>query len=132
MTPDHAATQEGSIETDSGGVIAYSVYSSFHDIAHLQADWDAFVEAADGDIYLTFDWCRIWWEFYGTRRQLRLYLFYKEGRLVGLIPTFHETQWIGPVWLTIAKLIGSDSPPCMVNPPVRLDLAAAMFRCVIE
>ena len=121
-----------SIETNSGEEITCSVYSSFQEIADLQAEWDSFVEAVNGDIYLSYDWCRIWWEFYGKKRHLRIYLFHKDNRLVGVIPIFYEIQWIGPVWLKIAKMVSSDSTICMVNPPVHADFAVTIFRCVID
>jgi Acetyltransferase (GNAT) domain len=134
MIPQNGAAKihMDSFETNSGEEITYSVYSSFQEIADLQVEWDSFVEAVGGDIYLTYDWCRIWWEFYGEKRHLRIYLFYKDNRLVGVIPIFYAMQWIGPVWLKLAKMVGSDSTICMVNPPVHADFAATIFRYVID
>lgn len=103
------------------------VYQSFEEVSGLQTQWDAFVESANGDIYLTYDWCRIWWQFYGKNRLLRIYLFYCDGEIIGVIPVFCETIWLGPVWLKLAKLVGSDFTIAMVNPPVKQGYANEIF-----
>jgi len=112
--------------------ITCSVFSSFEELLDMQEDWDLFVESVKGDIYLTFDWCRTWWGFYGKNRHLRIFVFYKDGRLVGLLPFFVQTVWIGPVWLRMAKMVCSDFAINMVNPPVRADVAAHVFHYVIN
>lgn len=107
-------------------------FSSFDELSSLQEEWDGFVESVNGDVYLTFDWCRIWWEHYGEKRHLKVYLFHRDNRLVGVIPVFYEKLWIGPVWLKIAKIVGSDFTISMVNPPVKAEFAEAIFRYVID
>ena len=119
---------KSSMDTD----ITCSIYSSFVEIADMQEEWDSFVESVKGDIYLTFDWCRVWWECYGKDRCLEIHLFHKNDRLIGIIPLFYEKQWIGPFWLKIAKMVGSDFTMSMVNPPVRMDFAMAIFHCIID
>ncbi len=119
-------------ETEAGPEgIEVQIYSSFEELVPMQQEWDDFVESVAGDVYLTFDWCRVWWEFYGRNRHLRIFLFYQDSKLVGVIPTFFERIWIGPVWLKIAKIVGSDSTTNMVNPPVEVDFAVCIFQHVI-
>ena len=113
-------------------LLTCKVYNSFEEISNIQEEWDNFLLDVDGDIYLSFDWCKIWWDYYGKKRSLRIYLFHQDNRLVGVIPIFYETQWIGPVWLKMAKMLGSDFTISMMNPPVRADYAASIFRCVID
>lgn len=108
------------------------LFSSFDEISSLQGEWDDFVESVNGDIYLTYDWCRIWWEFYGKGRLLRIYIFYQGKKIIGVVPVFIETLWIGPVWLKMAKMVGSDFTISMVNPPVQANFAMAIFRCIID
>ena len=115
------------IEADAGSNISYSVYTSFDEIVELQEEWDSFVESVDGDIYLTFDWCRVWWQFYGKDRVLRIVIFYQQQKIVALFPVFIETLWLGPIWLKIAKIVGTDFTMNIVSPTIRRDLAANIF-----
>src|SRR5262249_12977230 len=71
-------------------------------------EWDKFVQDIGGDIYVSFDWYRIWWRHYGKDRLLRIYV-YRQGRdLVGLAPMFIERIRLGPISLKIAKRVGAD------------------------
>jgi CelD/BcsL family acetyltransferase involved in cellulose biosynthesis len=125
------------VMTDTSGPkvmedITCSVFSSFEELSGIQQEWDSFVESVNGDIYLTFDWCRIWWELYGKNRRLKIFMFYRNGKPIGLMPVFVEKLWIGPVWLKVAKMVGSDSTTNMVNPPVEADYVACIFHHVID
>lgn len=95
--------------------LCIEVITSFEEASSLRDEWDAFVEAVGGDIYLTFDWCRIWWKYYGTGRQLRVFLCRQENRLVGLMPFFVESLGLGLLRLRIAKVLCSDFGPCIVT-----------------
>ncbi len=119
-------------ESKAMGDITCTGYPSFEDIVHMQEEWDSFVESVGVDIYLTFDWCRIWWEFYGKNRHLKIFLFKRSGKLVGVMPLFVETIWLGPVWVRMAKMVGSDFGINMVDLPVRADVAAHVFHYVIK
>ena len=112
--------------------IVCSVYTSFEDIAAIQEEWDAFAESAGGDVYLSYDWCSTWCDFYGTGRELRIFVFRNNNALIGLIPVFCETLWLWPVWLKTAKIIGSDFTMAMLNPPVKVDFAEIIFRFVFD
>jgi len=112
--------------------ITAEVYTDFTQIQHLRREWDTFVESVGGDIYFTYDWCRLWWEHYGQNRHLRIWLFHQDNKLVGVIPIFYERLWLGPVWLKMAKMVGSDFTLSMVNPPVQADYAEEIFRCVFD
>ena len=107
------------------------VFCSFDDLDHLRAEWDAFVQAAGGDLYVTFDWLRIWWRHYGRNRSLRLFVFRRDRVLVGLVPMFIERVWTGPIYLRLAKMVGSDFALTMFAPPLRPDLAEAIYRHVV-
>ena len=101
-----------------GSDVSYSIYTSFDEIAELQEEWDSFVGSVKSDIYLTFDWCRLWWKYYGTNRRLQLLLFFSSDKLVGLIPAFVETLWLGVARIRAAKLIGSDFSLQFCNLPI--------------
>jgi len=93
----------------SGGCgLAHSVHDSFEEVAGLQAEWDRFVEERDGDLFSTFDGCRIWWKHYGDGRRLEIHLFREGERLVGVFPLFRETLRFGPVAVRLIRLVGCD------------------------
>jgi CelD/BcsL family acetyltransferase involved in cellulose biosynthesis len=112
--------------------ITCSVFSSFEEIKDIQQEWDAFVESVEGDIYLSYDWCRTWWIFYGNGRELRIFLYRNNKALVGIIPVFHEKQWLGPFWLKIAKIVGSDFTIAMINPPVIKEFAKCVYKDIFD
>ncbi|MEM7165587.1 MAG: GNAT family N-acetyltransferase [Planctomycetota bacterium] len=113
--------------------LACECLTSFEDVssaaaAPLATEWDAFIESIEGDIFLSFTWCRIWWKHYSQGRTLRLYLYRVDGALVGLMPVFYEQRWLGPCRLRTAKLLGADHTIGMVTPPVHPDYAEAIFE----
>jgi CelD/BcsL family acetyltransferase involved in cellulose biosynthesis len=88
--------------------VEMSCYNSFEQAGFMKDQWDSFVEAICGDIFLTYDWCRIWWKFYGKNRDLKVFIFRNNGKLVGIIPLFFERIRLGPVSVRAAKIVGSD------------------------
>ena len=84
------------------------VFKTFEEVRHLQWQWDEFINMIDGEIYLTYDWCRIWWQHYGRRRKLRICIFRSEGEIVGIIPFFIERIGISFTGLRVVKLVASD------------------------
>lgn len=57
--------------------ITCTVYSSFEDIVGMQEEWDSFVESIRGDIYFTFDWCRIWFSRLGPKLPFKRWPLWK-------------------------------------------------------
>ncbi len=85
-----------------------SVELSFEASGISREHWDEFINDAGGEIYSSFDWCRIWWRHFGEGRSLRLFIFRQQDQLVGLIPMFVEQVWLGPTHIKLAKPVGSD------------------------
>lgn len=108
------------------------VYTSFHELSNIQEEWDKFLLDMNGDIYLSFDWCRVWWECYGKERDLKIFLYYNDDTLVGIIPVFIEKLILIPSWLRIAKIVGSDFTIAIVNLPVHLSYAEDIFKQLIS
>ena len=107
------------------------VLHSFVDAEHDLAAWNDLVLRSGADVYQTFEWCRAWWCHYGARRQLHLLLSYSGAELVGLIPAFVETLWLGPARIRVAKLIGADFSLQFCNLPVMPDaLERAVSRAI--
>lgn len=104
------------------------IYHNFDDIQGMQEEWDAFMESQKAEIFLTFDWCRIWWKYYGTGRQLRIFVFRHESAIVGIIPTFFETIWLGPVFLRVGKVVGMDCTIATFRPPIETEFGTEVIK----
>ncbi len=126
--PQQSVCAKDDTSSTSAINLTLEVYSSFSEIQGLQQEWDAFIETVGGDIYLTFDWCYIWWQYYGKGRKLIIRLYRDGQRIVAILPLFVETLWLGPAWLKIAKMVGCDHTMVMLNPPVQAEFAEAVFQ----
>jgi CelD/BcsL family acetyltransferase involved in cellulose biosynthesis len=98
----------GENKMNDKSLVQVEVYDNFEILQSIQQEWDQFVESLGSEIFLTYDWCRIWWKFYGKRRDLRVYVFRSNGKLIGIIPLFFEKIWLGIVFLRVVKIVGSD------------------------
>ena len=97
----------GSIQTEQYTTkdnITVEIYHIFDALANMQQEWDDFIESVGGEIFLTYDWCRIWWKYYGHKRDLTIFVFRNGGEICGILPLFREKIWIGP--LSIAVTLG--------------------------
>ncbi|MFT3868870.1 MAG: GNAT family N-acetyltransferase [Nibricoccus sp.] len=99
---------------------------SFSEAEPHRTAWNDLVARSGADVYQTFEWCSIWWKYYGTKRSLHLLFFYAGEDLVGIVPAFIETLWLGPVWIRAAKLVGADYSLTLCNLPVLPDFVKAV------
>jgi len=125
------ATSPRSVATNEPS-LSWRIETSLEPLAAMRDEWDTFVGAAHGDIYFTYDWCRIYWQHYAHGRQLRVFLFYAGSELVGIVPIVVERLWVGPVPIRLARLLGSDWTPAVLNPPILPAHAAQVYRTVVE
>ncbi len=88
--------------------LVHSIHHNFDEVVYVQPEWDEFVERCGGDLFLTFDWCRIWWRHYGENRHLEIHLFRVGERLIGILPLFRETLRFGPMSARLIRLVGCD------------------------
>jgi CelD/BcsL family acetyltransferase involved in cellulose biosynthesis len=108
------------------------VLHSFDEAEPFQSAWNGLVLRTGADVYQTFDWCRLWWHYYGGRRQLHLLLCFSGEELVGLVPAFIEILWLGPTRLRVAKLAGSDYTLNLCNLPVSVDVLPSVISQAIH
>jgi CelD/BcsL family acetyltransferase involved in cellulose biosynthesis len=94
--------------SDTMSAITMTIVKSFDASGISRKEWDDFILDAGGEIYSSYDWCRIWWRHYGNGRNLRLFIFRQQGRLVGLAPMFVERIWLGLLRIRLAKPVGAD------------------------
>ncbi len=122
LTNTQTITSQGKSETVSStasGNLKVDVFDSFDELASMQQEWDNFVESVGSEIFLTYDWCRIWWKYYGKNRTLKVFVFRINNELLGIIPLFFEKIWLGPVPIRTVKIVGTDFTINTVSPPIR-------------
>jgi CelD/BcsL family acetyltransferase involved in cellulose biosynthesis len=107
-------------------------YSAIEDAEPIRKEWDEFIEKETGDIFLTYDWCRVWWRHYGNRREPLIYIFRDGGEICGILPMFRERIRLGPVSATVVKLMCSDSSPVTVPFPVRRESLKSVVPMFLE
>ena len=105
--------------------------TSFDKLETFRDTWDDATSRLGGSIYLSYDWARLWWEFYGDGKALRIFIFSVGDQIVGILPIYVEVIRFGPISLKIARLIGSNIPPKVFNPPVDPALADDVFQQVL-
>ena len=118
--------------TSSRQELAVEIFQSFQEIRVTQPSWDEAVERLGGPIYMTFDWVRIWWSFYGGNNRLRIFVFRAEGKIVGIVPLFVQRIGIPPLQMRVAKLIGAGIPPKVFNPPLAEEQAPEAWARIAQ
>jgi CelD/BcsL family acetyltransferase involved in cellulose biosynthesis len=101
-------------------------------MAIARREWDDFVLSVCGDVYMSFDWCRIWWRHYGRGRTLRLFVFRQGDHLVGLAPMFVERVRLGPISLKLGKRVGADHALTIFSLPIAADFVEAAYANVLS
>jgi CelD/BcsL family acetyltransferase involved in cellulose biosynthesis len=119
-------------ETQADRYLQSTLHTAFAEIDHLQAEWDELVSRHTGGIYMTYDWLKTWWQFYGEGRQLRVFIFSHDNKLVALLPFYLETFGAGPLKTTVARLVGANIPPKTFDPPVDPAFAEEIFTQVLK
>lgn len=109
-----------------------SVASDFASVEKIASEWDSAVERLSGPIYMTYDWVKTWWDFYGQGKELRLFIFRHRRKVVALFPIFIERFGFGPISLRLARLIGANIPPKTFDPPVDAAFAAEALRRMFQ
>lgn len=118
--------------TPGEAAVTMEVYTDFQSCQALESEWDAFTERVSGDIFLTYDWCRIWWDHYGQGRSLRVYVFRDGDRWVGLVPMFLEKVSLGPISLHRAKMVASDFISSQFRPAIDHDYLRPVLESLVR
>lgn len=136
-TTAHGGLRGNGCEYSAGDASGFSVEvaSSFVGCSVTAAAWDELVDRLGGPVYLTYDWLKTWWEFYGRDRELRLFVFKSRAEVIGLIPVYIDSVGIWPINYRIARIVGANIPPKVFDPPVKSDCAVQCFvhlvRCLL-
>ena len=132
MPPSSSATEPRPAVSTPTGSVQLELKTSFDGLEALASEWDAAVTRLGGPIYMTFQWARTWWEFYGAGCQLRLFLFRRAGELVAVVPLYMDTIGFAPFGLKVARIVGAALPPKIFDPPIDPDCARDVWREIIR
>ena len=113
-------------------LVEVEVYSNFDILEKRQQEWDSFVESVGSEIFLTYDWCRIWWKYYGKGRALRVFIFRSNDELVGILPFFFEKIRLGPISVKAVKIVGSDFTLAQFSLPIKYEYIAVIMKSCFE
>jgi hypothetical protein len=80
---------------------------------------------------MSYDWSRLWWEFYGGNQPLRIFLFRVDNEIVGIVPVYIDCVRLWPLRFRIAKLVGSNIPPKVFNTPIARTWAEQIFEKIV-
>ena len=112
--------------------LTLQVTSDWSTLAPLRAEWDELVVACGSPIYLTFDWVRLWWKFYGAGKTPLVFVFREGQRLVAVLPLYLDTCGFPPCGVRLARLIGAHLPRKAFDPPVTAHWSEAVFSAVLR
>ncbi|RPJ64764.1 MAG: GNAT family N-acetyltransferase [Alphaproteobacteria bacterium] len=117
---------------EKSGMIQADVYTSFENTGDIKQQWDNFIELIGSEIFLTCDWCRIWWQYYGKGRKLRIFIFKKDGNIIGIVPLFFESIRIGLTNIKVVKIVGADFTLAQFSLPIKQNYLPAVMRIIYE
>lgn len=112
-------------------MIQPTVYSSFEAISHMHEEWDQFMESLEAEIFLTYDWCQIWWKHYGQGKRLLIYVFRDEGAICGILPMYLDTVRLGFLQVTVLRMVSTVHTPVAVTVPLKPSALIEAFAFVL-
>lgn len=108
------------------------IYRDFESLSSFREEWDRLVLDQTGDIHQTFDWCRVWWKYYGSGRRLAVLIYRVGDRLAGILPFGIDPVYAGVGCLNVAKLLNSEYTACVLFPAISGDHAHDFFDKALE
>src|ERR1051325_8384527 len=108
------------------------IETDFAELDSLQPAWDDAVAELGGTVYMSYHWCKTWWECYGAGKQLRIFLFSSGERIVAIIPVYVDEIGFGLLRLRVARLLGANIPPKVFDPGIREEGAERVFERLLS
>ena len=112
--------------------VSCQIVPTFDGLDHVRDQWDKLTAEVGSRIYLTYDWCKVWWAYYGKARQARIFLFHEAERLVGVVPMFIDDVRLGPARLRLGKIMGSDFTQAICDLSVCTPWVEAVIDEILE
>lgn len=75
----------------STGELEIQVVTNTEEFDSLKSEWNYLVNETGSFIFQTFEWNRIWWEYFGEGKKLHIVVITHDERIVGIIPLFWDT-----------------------------------------
>lgn len=110
----------------------FAVEAAFGSSEPTREVWDRFVLETNAPIYMSYDWLRLWWQFYGAGHKLRVFTFSERDSLVGILPFYLSQVGFPPFRIRVARLVGANIPARIFNPPVHGAFAAEIWRTTLR
>src|SRR5260370_26534252 len=107
------------------------IETSFDGLDSLREQWDRAVLELGGTHYMSDDWSRLWWQFYGANKDLRLFIFYSGDEIVAIVPLYIDSIGLAPFGLKLARLVGANAPPRVFDPPVHKAYASQVWEAIV-
>src|ERR1035437_3792774 len=117
--------------TESDHDLQCRLETSFATTDSLREEWDNAVIRLGGSIYMSYDWVRTWWEFYGAGKELRIFLFSSASKIVGILPLYIDSLGWGPLRFGVARLVGANIPPKVFDPAIDEEFSEKIFEAVL-
>jgi CelD/BcsL family acetyltransferase involved in cellulose biosynthesis len=105
--------------------------TAFDGLECVRTCWDEAVIRLGGNIYMSYDWVRTWWELYGAGKELHIFLFTLADKVVGILPLYIDSFGWGPLRFRVARLIGANIPPKVFDPAIEETFAERIFEAVL-
>lgn len=99
-------------------MIIIDTYRSFEELYFVQNEWDNFMKSIKAEVFLTFDWCRVWWKHYGKNRELYIFIFRNNGSICGILPMFYDNVFLGVTSIKTLRMLGTDFTPVSITVPI--------------
>ncbi|MEN6307224.1 MAG: hypothetical protein ABFD91_05655 [Anaerohalosphaeraceae bacterium] len=134
----HRQVRNEALPSNTGGQIAdtqhlsIEIHHSFENLEPFRSNWDTLIEETSDSIFQSYDWCRIWWKYYGQERKMFIFLFRQEEQLVGILPMFAEKIWLGSIWLNTLKIFNCDNMYSASYPAIREVFVKDAFKLVFN
>jgi hypothetical protein len=109
-----------------------TIFEDFESLSSMQHEWDTFMEEIRGEVFLTYDWCRLWWKYYGKGRVLKIFVFRQHGHIIGILPLFRDVVGLGPINMSFIKIVGTDFIPITINIPIKKDHINDIIKSVVR
>lgn len=75
----------------SAGELEIQVATNTEEFDSLKTEWNNLTKESGNFIFQTFEWNRIWWEYFGEGKKLHIVVITHDDKIVGLIPLFWDT-----------------------------------------
>lgn len=85
----------------------------------LGPSWKALHDAdPEASVFVSWDWMRPWWNYYGKGQLLRLLAAYKDEQLVGILPLWVQRKTSGALAPRLLRFVGTggDTAPDYLGP----------------